>query len=103
MANFFQRLIKGIKTNFSLILKGILSGVLLMLGPLLARLVRLGNANMGIIITIGLISEAIGLGAFWLVIRKEYRIGEETEEKEENTLQKLRSRIFHSKSENTDE
>ena len=103
MANFFQRLIDGIKKNFSVILKGVLSTVLLMLGPLLAMLVRVGNANMGIIISVGLISEAIGLGGFWLVIRKEYRIGEEPEEKEDNTLQKIRSRIFHSKSEKTED
>ena len=75
-----------------------------MLGPLLAMLVRLGNANMGVIIMIGLIFEAIGVGAFWLVIRREYKTGEESEEdRGESTLAKLRARIFHNKSETDEE
>lgn len=68
-----------------------------MLGPLLAMLVRVGNANMGIIITIGLIFEAIGLGAFWLVIREEYRAGEDQEVRTESAFNKIREKIFHSK------
>ena len=74
-----------------------------MLGPLLAMLVRVGNANMGIIITIGLIFEAIGLGAFWLVIRKEYRVGEEQEDRADSAFNMIREKIFHSKTDKPEE
>ena len=95
-------MIRGIKTNFPLILRGGLSGIFLMLGPLLAMLVRFGNANMGIIITVGLIFEALGLGGFWLLIRNDYQTKQEVEDREEAPLHKLREKIFHPKSEKSE-
>ena len=95
-----QKLITGIKTNFSLVLKGVISGFLLIVGPLLAILIRLGNGNMGNIITWGLIFEVIGLAGFWFIVRKDYFIGEEREERD-TPFNKIQSRF--SKSEESDE
>jgi len=96
-------MINAIVANFSLILRAILSGFLLLLGPFLALLVRLGNANAGIIITIGIIFEVIGLGGFWLVIRKDYLAGEKEEEGKEAPLKKSQSKLPDSKSEESQE
>jgi hypothetical protein len=94
-----QKLISGIKTNFSLVLKGVISGLLLIVGPLIAVLIRLGGANMGNIITWGLIFEVIGLAGFWFIIRKEYFIGEEREDRK-TPFKKIQARL--SKSEDSD-
>jgi hypothetical protein len=94
-----QKLITGIKTNFSLVLKGVISGLLLIVGPLIAVLIRLGGANMGNIITWGLIFEVIGLAGFWFIIRKEYFIGEEREDRK-TPFKKIQARL--SKSEDSD-
>ncbi len=69
-------------------------------------LVRFGNANMGIIITVGIIFEALGLGGFWLIIRNEYRAGEDQEDREnreDNPLAKIREKLFHSKKDTPEE
>jgi len=44
--------------------------------------------------TVGLIFEGIGLGIFWLIMRKEYLEGDEREEEEDAPFQKIRSRFF---------
>ena len=74
-----------------------------MLGPLLAMLVKAGEANLGIIITVGLIFEALGLGGFWLVVRNDYRTEENENEHEDRPLSNLRSKIFHPKSEESED
>ncbi|MBN2155011.1 MAG: hypothetical protein JW776_03115 [Candidatus Lokiarchaeota archaeon] len=103
MANSFQKLIDGIRSNLSLIVKGVFSGIFLILGPLLAMLVRIGEADIGIIITVGMISEVIGLMLFWLIIRTEYLAGLDPEERKATFFEKIRSKLFSKESKKSQE
>ncbi len=61
----------------------------------------LGGANPGVIIIVGLISELIGLGGFWLVIRKDYYADQE--DRKESPFESIRSSLLKPKSKQPDE
>ncbi|MHA1871669.1 MAG: hypothetical protein ACTSU2_10090 [Promethearchaeota archaeon] len=59
-----------IKNNFQMIISAGIASILLILGPIMALLIRLGGGNYGVIILVGVIFELIGMVSFWYYIKK---------------------------------
>jgi hypothetical protein len=69
---FFREKIALLGDNVLLLLKGLISTVLLILGPLIALMIRFFNGNWFAITVTGVIFEIIGVILFWVVIKKDY-------------------------------
>ena len=70
--NFFREKIALLGDNVLLLLKGLISTVLLILGPLIALMIRFFNGNWFAIVVTGIIFEIIGVILFWVIIKKDY-------------------------------
>jgi len=87
--NFFREKIGLLGDNVLLLLKGLISTVLLILGPLVALMIRFFNGNWFAIAVTGVIFEIIGVILFWLVIKKDYS---ETEQESQQILPKRKGK-----------
>lgn len=70
--NFLKGKIELLGDNVILLLKGLISTVLLILGPLIALMIRFFNGNWFAIIVTGIIFEIVGVILFWVIIRKDF-------------------------------
>ena len=73
--------IEYIRSNFLVLVKGAGAAILLVLGPIVALLIRISNGNWFLILVVSLIFEFFGLLIFWMIIREDYfKTIEENEE-----------------------
>ena len=70
--NFIKGKIANLGENVLLLLKGLISTVTLILGPLIALMIRFFNGNWFAILVTGIIFEIIGVILFWVIIKKDY-------------------------------
>ena len=64
--------IENLRSNFTLVVKGVGAAILLILGPLIAILIRISQGNWFLILVVGLIFEVFGVLIFWVIIREDY-------------------------------
>jgi predicted ABC-type exoprotein transport system permease subunit len=64
--------IENIRSNFMLVIKGAGAAILLILGPLIAILIRISKGNWFLILVVSLIFEIFGLLIFWMIIKEDY-------------------------------
>ena len=83
MKDGLKGFIAYIKENLPLVIKGLGAAILLILGPLIAVLIRLSQGNWFLILVVSIIFEICGVLIFWIIIKEDYfKISEDSSEKE---------------------